>query len=832
MKQLSGAGLKNNKLRNIFCILAIVLTSLLFTTLCIMGMGIIDSIQLSTMRSVGVTSHAGLKQITKEQYEKMKNHPLIAEESYNIFAGFAINDELVKRQTEIRYSEDKSAEWSFSKIEKGRMPQKDDEIATDTIVLDMLGIPHELGQKITLKIKIGNKIYEDRFNLAGYWEGDKVAGASNVYLSKNYIVNATSFLDSNRDSIEPGGLYNVNINFKNSKNIEKNIQTVITDSGYKLSDISYGVNWAYLTTFTDNADSLQNLAIFVVAIMIIGVSGYFIIYSIFQISVMQDIRYYGLLKTIGTTKKQIKKLIVRQAAYLSIIGIPLGCFIGFFVGKVFLKSVISQGNFEAFTIDVDPAVFIGSSLFTLITVAISCMKPLRIAKNVSPIEAVRYTDTGIHTKKKIKNTKEGSKIYKMALANLSRNKKKTALVILSMSLSLVILNSVVTLINGFDEDKYIEGSLVGDYFLSGAGFYNNSASHISCDETFMANFEKQPGVETLSRLYFGQNVSHLSDELYQRFNEYYTSEEFANTNNYQYAKLEIDKIDPKSPQIGTQIYGYDEKALSQFKLIEGNLNDPKFKEGKGIIAVLDEEESFLYKLGDQIKLKQEDGSFKEYEVTGIVEFLYPLSIRFFSLLQNILILPQNDVIENYNGYCYGAYAKADEKEMNTLTQWLSKYTTEIYTGSEFKSKDQFQEEFREFNFVFYMIGGSLSLVLGIIGILNYVNSILTGILVRRREFAMMQSIGMTRRQIIVMLIYEGMYYIGFTVCASVILATLVSLFGIKNLGLNFAFFSYHYTIMPLVFVLPILILAAIFVPFISYRITNKKSIIELLRNYD
>ena len=102
----------------------------------------------------------------------------------------------------------------------------------------------------------------------------------------------------------------------------------------------------------------------------------------------------------------------------------------------------------------NPFIFIGAALFSLFTVYISTRKPGKIAASISPVEAVKYTEISADVKKKRKKSTDGGKLYKMALSNLGRNRKRTVLVIISLSLSIILLNSVVTLTESFDPVSY------------------------------------------------------------------------------------------------------------------------------------------------------------------------------------------------------------------------------------------------------------------------------------------------------------------------------------------------------------------------------------------
>ena len=113
IRRLSARSLKNSKTRNIIAVIAIILTTVLFTSVFSVGMSAIDSMQQATMRQVGTSAHGGFKFLTWQQYEKLLEDPKIKDISYNIIIGFAENEALNKTYTEIRYTEEKAAKWGF-----------------------------------------------------------------------------------------------------------------------------------------------------------------------------------------------------------------------------------------------------------------------------------------------------------------------------------------------------------------------------------------------------------------------------------------------------------------------------------------------------------------------------------------------------------------------------------------------------------------------------------------------------------------------------------------------------------------------------------------------
>ena len=146
----------------------------------------------------------------------------------------------------------------------------------------------------------------------------------------------------------------------------------------------------------------------------------------------------------------------------------------------------------------------------------------------------------------------------------------------------------------------------------------------------------------------------------------------------------------------------------------------------------------------------------------------------------------------------------------------------------YDSKANYVQSFNSMTSLIITIGGALSVIIGLIGIVNFINSVLTSIITRQKEFAMLQSIGMTGRQLKQMLSYEGLYYAVGTIMASLIVGVLFSLIIVQAITSSFWFFTYHFVIWPMLVVYPFLILLTAIIPTILYREFAKISIIERL----
>ncbi|MDR3072144.1 MAG: ABC transporter permease, partial [Clostridiales Family XIII bacterium] len=287
LRKLTLRLLKAGKMRNIIAVCAIALTAVLFTSVFTLGGNVMSAIEEQTQRQVGTQAHGGLKYLTMAQYDNFKKSPLPKDISYNIIFSIAENEALRGIQCEIRYSEDKMARWEFSFPDVGNMPQADREIACSTIVLDALDVPREIGASVPLVFSVGGRQYTEQFTLCGFWEGDAVASAQQIWLSDAYVRSVLS--ENDIPSGDYAGTIMADVWFSNALDIEGKMQQLIAERGYAPDEIDYGVNWAYAASDIDPA----MIAITVFVLALIMLSGYLIIYSVFAISVNADIRFYG-----------------------------------------------------------------------------------------------------------------------------------------------------------------------------------------------------------------------------------------------------------------------------------------------------------------------------------------------------------------------------------------------------------------------------------------------------------------------------------------------------------------------------------------------------------
>ena len=822
LKLLAKRSLKAQK--NTIAVLAIMLATLLFTSLFTIAISLQIAMQESNMRTTGTSAHAGIKRLSWEEYEKLSSDTGIKDIGYSIIIGNAVGDDFNKTPTELRYGDETYSELTFNTPDTGHLPEQKNEIATSRIVLDAMGLPDKVGTQMELTFTTDTDTFTDTFTLCGIWDGDAVAYRQTMLLSKEYTEQVAPVIHGETDGTTPPvgtGYIDAVMMMPTAWNIEK--QALEVTSKYGL-DERVSINDAYQMA-TVNLSSMLPL---VTGIAVIFIAGYLLIYNVFYISIAQDIRFYGMLKTLGTTARQIRKIVYKKAIKLSLMGIPIGLLLGWPIGRLLLPAIVNMLTDDIRVVTtVNPLIFLVAIVFSAITVFISCQKPAILAAKVSPMEALHYIEqTG--GKKKQRRSKHISTMM-MAKSNLTRNKKKVMIVTLSFVLSIVLLNSVYTYVTSFDFDKFVADFSLTDFTVSDTTVINNYAPYNTANvsQDFISQTESLNGLEDIGNIYLWTSKQPLSENDLARLQELSaSSSDIAN-------ELENYRV---RQEHGVNVYGLDDFPAEYVQVLDGELNTEQWKAGTGVyvtpLRMMGDGSLCLYKPGDQISVTQLDGTNKVYDVLAVVRIPSALQTPLQVDMGLDYIFPTNELLGNMvfaDQPAMKTIFNVDEEHQFAAENWLKNYTTNTDTALDYLSKVTLRQTFDGMINMYRLVGGALCAILALIGILNFINSITTSILSRYREIAMLQSVGMTGWQVKQILIYEGIGYSILGLLGSLILSVIASLTVVRMMGVELTYFTWHFTLLPVFLcIIPQLLITAI-VPLVCYNKMAQKTVVERLR---
>ena len=841
---------RQNKGRNLVAVLAIILTTLMFTTLFVLSQSMSRNIIEMTFRQTGYDGQASFKSITEEQAAKIAAHPDVAETGYSMVVGIGQGKELSGRQVEIRFADESYAEHSFAKPVTGRMPQAADEIALDNIVLDKLGIPHELGQRVTLEWIADFQEEENRvseFTLCGFWEGNESSYASMAWVSREFAEDVTEQLeaaDSGAAEEVPdsrlAGICMGQVNLYSDREIEKTMDRILEDTG--LTELEYGVNLAYDPDM--NRMAAQESLPMYLGMILVFVAGYLIIYNIFQISVTTDIQFYGKLKTLGMTARQLKRLIYGQAGRLCLLGIPVGMVLGYLLGMVLVPVWIQM---EDARVSVSPLIFIGSAAFAGMTVLISCMRPARMAGKVSPMEALRYNDVQ-RGGRSVKRRSGSAGLSALAWSNLGRNRKRTVTVICSLTLGLTLMSAFYARNAAFDMEKYLEELMLSDFQMDQATSEEYMKGYDPYGDTLhpelIAQVEALEGLEGIGYEYSHETEIALSEQTIANMQAFYTDDVLADWASY-------DPVGPQSIQeavdeksAGAVVYGLDGIVLDAYTaeahVLAGSYDAEQFATGKYAIAaglaMTKEEGQTLptVSVGDTVEIEGQ-----EYTIMAVLDEFSVVTegakeggaenkdrhyLEFIVPMETFRARwPQNTPRK--------IFFDVEDAHLDAAREMLDRYSAETGENIPLTTRASKAAQYRRETRSSAVMGNVVSIVIALVGVLNFINSMVTSIVSRRKEFAMMQSVGMTKPQLCKLLVWEGMDYAWITLLCTYVISSLAVGIGVRAM-VEGGFTTFRFTLLPLVICTPPLLLFAVLVPYLCFHNLEKDSLVERLRSTD
>ena len=867
IKKLANRSFRSNKMRNVIAVIAIALTTFLFTAVLTIGMGAKGALEYSMAKLMGSSADALVQGVSEEQFQQIKENAMF--EKVGCWIPVDIMTNTNRRVAEVDYADQNQLEIQMLTPRIGSAPQKANEVLVSANILKDLNIEEKIGAEIPVELKVRQSGQSYHFDMV----------VSGIYDTPNekaeFVIVSKAFLEENSEMMSdlaqqrPGcGIYTADVVMRDNYMIKDRISELVRNIGGNPDDRN-AENYVRVAPnpIISNDSGLTMWLVAGVFGILFLFCGYLLIYNVFEIAVTNDIRQYGLLRTVGTTSQQIKRLVNRQALYLFLIGTPFGLLFGTLLGRSILPAALqifavdfSGGNIAVGTLPY-LGIIAGAVLFSGLTVYISTRKPVKKASRVSPIEAIRYVEQNTVSIKR-KKTKVGAVIPRMAKANLQRNKRRTVFIVISLTLSIVLLNSVFIFSGSFDEGAYIEKMTRSDFMAyspeSQAAFGNEFGHDSAVPEKAVEEIKEQPGVT--NEVYLYRNTfedDHISCDwgtpyVVDNTNKYaFILPEHINLGVYQtengkeYAGLTADNL-----PLGN-VFGFSENLLNKMDIIEGETDLSVLKEklwnGNNVIL--------MAKYDDKGKLDggADDSSYRGLSVGDTIQFYENgTPTEEFTIIAKVAATKGETFLTgggaNIATDIDGPLIYMSEKKFKEI------YETPTLYGFLFDVEEQYQQEMETHLMqdtdvaytsiltmkatvsgvknVVLMIGGVIGAVFALVGLINFINLVMTNIITRRHEFATMQSIGMTNQQLRRMMISESFSYVVMagiigTLAAGVLGITLVKAF-VQN-GPTSLMMTFQMTLLPALIMLVLFLVLAFIVPIVALRLFNNRSVVERLR---
>ena len=779
IKRISSRNISANRKRNIFIVLTIALASALLSAIVLYGFGVPQETQKLNQKTAQIVYHA----ISEQQGKELYNQKEIAwvGEFFNAFSE-QVNHSTVNF-TYANADMLKSQSMPYS----GDLPTLEDEIVVQESFLDSLGYSNELGQTINIPFSDGTT------------HDFKLTGILNVKTGD--IGRYTAIISKELAEQQYGNNIGMDyyIGLKNAKNMSEEETASYANTlaqQLEISNENVIVRSAYFNLKDENRGS-DMLFYFLIGFITFVGSG-IVIYSIFYISVASSIRNYGQLRTIGTTKRQIKKMVYREGKSLAAIAIPIGLIIGNVIGYF----LVPAGWYWLTAL----CVTVGVGLFAFIIVMISIRTPVKKAAAVSPMEALRYSDY----KGKMK---ESSVLHRkitpasLAKMNLSRQKTKSILTILSLSLGGVLVVLISTMLVSYDGVAEARGK---DFPTGEFNIQLNANQSWDTADVSLAGLQQK----NLLNPDFVNAVESI-DGVTGTKRWYYTDAEYR-VNDYD----------------DNWIYGFAKEDVSVLEenLIAGTVDYDELVSKNGIILINDTAEhlSLSAQLGDDVEVdfltKSGQMITKSYTIMGIISnFSHPAFNMCFAM-------PMELMNEACGMDCSGTVSvMAETNKSDTIEASLN----QLIDGNNDLVMDTIEESITYYSRNQQLPFGALLIVAIIVvcfSFINLVNTTITNFLSRRQEIGMLQAIGLSKKQLIKMLCYEGMLYSVFATLVTLVLGAGLGFLCVQTVAKTInPYFYYSFPWLVILLYLAILLIVQFIL--ISYTTGNlkKQSLVEQIR---
>ncbi len=741
-------------------------------------------------------------------------------------------------------------------LEEGRMPENSNELVIPKHLEDNGGVILNVGDTITLnvgkRVAGGNALGQNNpYNNPkdaedeDYVEEKIVDTQTRTFTIVGIIKRPNTEIE---DFSSPGYTVitklsevrenaNIMVKYKNIKDTYKNTEEILKETSIE----NYQVNSEYLrwNGVTKSDSTLQmfySLAGIVIAIIII--SSVFVIRNSFAISITEKMKQYGMFSSIGATKKQIKKSVLFEGLMIGIISVPIGILCGMLATFILIKMTTFLVGESLFTVKTEIVfkmpiiVVILSAILGFLTIYISCIFSARKASKIAPIEAIRSNENIKIKAKKIKSPKWVKKIFgiggDIAYKNLKRNRKKYRTTVISLVVSITVFISLSSFIHyafNISDDYYTEMNynvvINLDYNNS---YYSQKYSREYHEKNFQyaQNLIKKYQIEeyTINRVFYG------STNLKK-----YATEEYKSTGELE---LETDKT-----YIGIKSLG-EKEYKNYVKEIGANYEDCK----NGIIYY-DNAVSYTsingnitkckkYKISrnDKIDLETDNGDKVSLEVKKVTD-KRPMGETQFSVY-GVFIISDELMDKMPSFYC--DTIKVNSTDATKLCKDLDEEISNLPKDSDYKlSYFNYQQEAEENNKIVLLISIFLYgfiIVISLIGVTNIFNTITTNMNLRSKEFAMLRSIGMTKKEFNKMINLESFFYGTKSLLIGCILGTGLSywIYRITSEGLIASDVKFTFPIKSII--ISIVFISIIVSIILRYSLSkiNKQNIIETIRN--
>ena len=847
--------LKENKKRTIVTIIGIILSTALICGIGNIYSSFMDYQIRETIQRDG-SFHATFNNVDKDKIDYITKSAGISNSGISKEFGYANSGE-GNLLNVLGYDKNYFEGFNIS-LKEGDFPKNKNEIVISENSNLITDSKFKIGDNI--KLSIGKRLSEeeDYLDSPTVQENEKLVDTKEETFKVVGIINKPGFEYSNgiqtaityidKSLVNNNDKVNISVNVNNPKDIYSivssickngNLEKKIDSNGEKVDNVDYNEHLLRLkgaSAYANINNSIGYIVLLVGSLVVICTIA--TVYNSFSISISERKKQFGILNSIGATNSQIMKLVFLEGFIVSIVAIPIGLLSGTLAMDILFK-IIQKFYYNSFIAEMNlrvvynPVVIIFSIIVVLITIFISVIIPARVASKVSPLEAIKNSSD--YKVGKVKDSKLVRLIFKtegvLAYKNLRRNKKKFRITLFSLVISVVIFIAFSGFMTLFLKAESVRvGEMNYDIYMY--GMRNDS---IEKTKELANEIEKIHGVKNI-RIGNATSISMDLDEnkvnksAKEKVQNYFESETKNNKTVYKLMNNELNLP--------------GDSAVQNIKLTEGSFDkdsaikengviliNKSYYEEKGKKGVLD---MTNYKVGDTIELYSmgyDEKTEKEYiektykfKIMGISEDIlmgdntYPY--------MGIGMVTYDEVAKNnrFNASSDNIYIESDQTEStrNSINNLAEKYKFDV--SDQIEEYKVIQDSFKVMQIFVY----GFVTVISLVSVTNIVNTISTNINLRKKEFAIIKSIGVTSSGFNKMIYLESFLYGALALLWGIPIGILLTILMNTILGdvISFGLVLPYNAILICIVAIFIITFIASYIPM---RKINKENIIDNIR---
>lgn len=769
--ELSRKYLSRRLRRTLYTLLGVAL-AVAFITAIMITFESIEASELQSMENSVGRYHGKVVEASESELMDLKIHVLIEELGIQKIAG-TIEFPEERASLFIEEANELTLNLRGKSIKEGRLPERPGEIAVDSFSAKLLGITPETGQMVSLDIGGKKRTYEVVGIVSKARQESAISKAfveispeefSEISEVSRVVKNTYFTVDAPNNGIRVAAL-------KVASDLEIRDKTTYNGSLiYFLENLS-PVNWPA-----------------VILGLLVAVASIVSIYNTVQISVLERIREFGLLRAAGATPAQIRKIVFRESILVSLVGIPLGLVTGVLLSFAIALFAGSQlTGLGGLATMISPLSLLLGAILGFLSVVVSSLIPALRAGKVSPVEAMRQygvEPSDFEVKGIVKGqSSSGEKIpLKLAKRNMRRNLRTTIISVISMTMAATLFIAFSYFAGNFDTERIARGVVKSDFSIRVASMYDDGPDEQTIEE--ILSFED---VQTVAAAKFitGRLLTEYEDrDLDNRSFATFSTPE---------AGMRATMVDNSGMYMALLAYNDLGIELMKTKVISGSIDLTRATSEPVIIIDIENSSRYGIEAGDKVLLKTyylnesmvQVPVASEFVVAAVVQELpsvaYTVEGGILAACSDKIIeslRPENgdvhltmmDYIDHYSYVDIYLRRGGDAKALESTIEEIA----DRYRNSTFISYSEYKKETEDAISTLSTLVYGLIAIVGFIGICGITNTINTTIILRRRELGILRAVGMTGKQLKAMLTYEGLIFGLISAVSSVVLGLILS----------------------------------------------------------